>query len=78
MLKTAREQLGTYRQAVLKHAFEGKLTAHWRSENKDNLETREQLLARVKRRAARYDQQLREWKTAVKMWEENGKEAKEA
>ncbi len=32
-LKTAREQLKVYRQAVLKHAFEGKLTAQWRQEN---------------------------------------------
>ena len=38
-LKTAREQLKVYRQAVLKHAFEGKLTAQWREENKDKLET---------------------------------------
>lgn len=29
-LKTARAQLIVYRQAVLKHAFEGKLTADWR------------------------------------------------
>jgi len=32
-LKTAREQLKVYRQAVLKHAFEGKLTAQWREDN---------------------------------------------
>ncbi len=32
-LKTARKQLKVYRQAVLKHAFEGKLTAQWREEN---------------------------------------------
>lgn len=32
-LKTAREQLKVYRQAVLKHAFEGKLTAQWREKN---------------------------------------------
>jgi len=32
-LKTAREQLKVYRQAVLKHAFEGKLSAKWREEN---------------------------------------------
>lgn len=31
-LKTAREQLQVYRQAVLKHAFEGKLTAAWRED----------------------------------------------
>ena len=76
-LKTARAQLATYRQAVLKHAFEGKLTAQWRSENKDKLETREQLLARIKQeRASRYELQLQEWKTAVKMWEESGEPSK--
>ena len=32
-LKAAQAQLKVYRQAVLKHAFEGKLTAHWREEN---------------------------------------------
>jgi type I restriction enzyme S subunit len=37
-LKTAREQLKVYRQAVLKHAFEGKLTAQWREENKDDVQ----------------------------------------
>ena len=31
-LKTARAQLKVYRQALLKHAFEGKLTAQWRAE----------------------------------------------
>ena len=30
-LTTAREQLSAYRQSVLKHVFEGKLTADWRS-----------------------------------------------
>ena len=37
-LKTARAQLDLYRQAILKHTFEGKLTAKWREENKDKLE----------------------------------------
>ena len=68
-LKTARAKLNVYRQAVLKHAFEGKLTAQWREENKDKLETPEQLLARIKQeREARYGQQLQEWK-AAKEWE---------
>ena len=59
---------------MLKHAFEGKLTAQWREENKDKLETPEQLLARIKQeREARYEQQLKEWKAAVKEWEEGGK-----
>lgn len=46
-LKIAREQLKVYRQAVLKYAFEGKLTAHWREQNKDKLETAYQLLDQI-------------------------------
>ena len=73
-LKAARAKLNIYRQAVLKHAFEGKLTAQWREENKDKLETPERLLARIKQqREARYEQRLQEWKAAVKRWEEGGK-----
>ena len=73
-LKTAREQLKVYRQAVLKHAFEGKLTAQWRKENKNKLEKPVQLLTRIKQeREARYERQLQEWKAAVKGWEEGGK-----
>lgn len=76
-LKTAREQLKVYRQAVLKHAFEGKLTAKWREENADKLETAEQLLARIqKERNARYQQQSKAWNAAVKEWEKKGKEGK--
>lgn len=76
-LKTAREQLKVYRQAVLKHAFEGKLTAQWREDNKDKLESPEQLLVRIQReRDARYQQQLEDWKVAVKVWEANSKEGK--
>ena len=76
-LKTARAQLNVYRQAVLKHAFEGKLTAQWREANKDKLEKPEQLLARIKQeREARYEQQLQEWKAAVKAWEEGSKSGK--
>ena len=76
-LKMARAKLKIYRQAVLKHAFEGKLTAQWREGNKDKLETPEQLLARIKReREARYEQQLKEWKAAVKKWEEDAKSGK--
>jgi len=76
-LKTAREQLKVYRQAVLKHAFEGKLTEQWRKDNADKLESPEQLLARIQQeRETRYQQQLEDWKTAVKAWEANGKEGK--
>ena len=76
-LKTAREQLKVYHQALLKHAFEGKLTAQWREQNRDKLETPEQLLARIKQeRQARYQQQLKDWQAAVNVWEKNGKEGK--
>ena len=76
-LKNARAQLNVYRLAVLKHAFEGKLTTQWREENKDKLKTPEQLLDRIKKeREARYDQQLQEWKATVKEWEESGKRGK--
>ena len=64
-LKTARRQLEVYRQSVLKHAFEGKLTAQWREENKDKLETPDRLLARIKQeRRASYEVRLEEWSTA--------------
>ena len=76
-LKAARAKLNVYRQAVLKHAFEGKLTAQWREENKDKLETPEQLLARIKQeREARHEQQFQKWKAAVKEWEAEGKPGK--
>ena len=69
-LKTARRQLEVYRQSVLKHAFEGKLTAQWREENKDKLEKPQELLARVKRERVAYsERQFQEWRSAVKKWE---------
>ncbi len=72
--KTAREQLKVYRQALLKHAFEGKLTAAWREENKDKLETAEVLLKRIQaERSERYRQQVKAWEKAVKEWEKSGK-----
>ena len=76
-LKTAREQLKVYRQALLKHAFEGKLTEQWRKDNADKLETADQLLERIKQeREARYQQQLKAWKAAVKQWEAAGQKGK--
>src|SRR5690606_11599897 len=76
-LKTAREQLKIYRQAILKHAFEGKLTEQWRKDNADKLETPQQLLTRIQtERESRYQQQLNDWKQAVKDWEAKGKEGK--
>ncbi|NMG46023.1 hypothetical protein GPA22_20090 [Aromatoleum toluvorans] len=66
-LKTAQAQLKVYRQALLKHAFEGKLTAQWRTDNPDQLETADALLKRIQQeRAERYRQQLADWEARGK------------
>ena len=76
-LNTAQEQLKLYRQALLKHAFEGKLTEQWRKDNADKLETAEELLARIKQeRENRYQQQLEDWEKAVELWEAEEKDGK--
>lgn len=63
-LKTAQAQLKVYRQALLKHAFEGKLTAEWRAQNADKLESASALQQRIQHaREQRYQQQLAEWQT---------------
>lgn len=73
-LRTAQQQLKVYRQALLKHAFEGKLTADWRAQNPEKLESADALLTRIQQeREARYQQQLQDWQTAQKDWEANGK-----
>ena len=75
--KSAREQLTVYRQAVLKHAFEGRLTEEWRKKHAGELESAETLLEKIKaEREHRYRQQLDDWKQAVKAWEVGGKEGK--
>jgi type I restriction enzyme S subunit len=66
-LKIAQAQLKVYRQALLKHAFEGKLTAQWRADNQDKLETADALLKRIQQeRAQRYQQQLADWEASGK------------
>lgn len=73
-LRTAQQQLKVYRQALLKQAFEGKLTADWRAQNPDKLESTVALLARIQqKREARYQQQLQEWRKAQQTWEASGK-----
>jgi type I restriction enzyme S subunit len=67
-LKKAREQLKTYRQTVLKHAFEGKLTREWREQRiqaGNPPVSAEKLLARVKKeRKTQYQKQLDAWQNA--------------
>lgn len=47
-LKKAQEQLKRYRQAVLKAAFEGRLTQEWREEHKGEIEPAKVLLEKFK------------------------------
>ena len=76
-LKTAKAQLQIYRQALLKHAFEGKLTAQWRADNQGKVVPAAELLRSIEQaREERYQQQLTDWQTAVEKWEFNGKEGK--
>jgi len=75
-LEKAKEQLKVYRQAVLKKAFEGELTKEWR-EMQTDLPSSVELLQQIKReRENYYNQQIAEWETKVKEWEQYGKEGK--
>lgn len=78
-LTLAKRQLEQYRQSLLKHAFEGKLTAKWREDYAEkhgkSLPNADELLEQIQ--AARqnyYHQQIADWEQAVKDWEEQGKE----
>lgn len=64
-LRVARRQLGVYRQSLLKQAFEGHLTAKWRTQNPAKLESPAQLLARIQSaRQTRYEEQLKKWENS--------------
>jgi type I restriction enzyme, S subunit len=68
-LTTAREQLKSYLQALLKHAFEGKLTADWRDENPEKLESTAALISRLRaEREGRYAEAYQNWQQAVAEW----------
>ena len=80
-LSKAKIQLERYRQSLLKHAFEGKLTAQWRAEfeskNGKPLPTADELIEQIQTaRQAHYDKQIKDWELAVKAWENNGKNGK--
>lgn len=76
-LQTARDQLNVYRQAVLMHAFEGKLTETWREGKKDELQTADDLRNGIElNRQKRYERQLEDWKTAIEKWEQSGRQGK--
>ncbi len=76
-LGKAREQLKTYRQAVLKYAFEGKLTEKWRAGQKEAgipPEPAEKLLEQIKsERENHYQKQLEDWENACEQAKSDGK-----
>ncbi len=76
-LKKAREQLKTYRQAVLKYAFEGKLTEEWRTRRKEAgnpPEPTKKLMEQIKKeRENYYQKQFEDWKKACEKAKSNGK-----
>ena len=75
-LKKAQKQLKTYRQAVLKDAFEGKLTKEWRK-HQNNLPTPEELFQQIKtERIAHRQRELAEWEKEVEQWEKDGEKGK--
>ena len=78
-LTLAKRQLEQYRQSLLKHAFEGKLTAKWREDYAEkhgkSLPNANELLEQIQTvRKDYYDQQMADWEQAVKSWEDQGKE----
>lgn len=76
-LNKAKKQLAVYRQALLKQAFEGKLTEKWRANNPDKLDSSEELVFKIKQeREERHQHKLVEWKSDVEAWEQSDKEGK--
>ena len=81
-LKQVQAQLKRYRQAVLNAAVEGRLTADWREQHKDELEPAHKLLERIlKERCEKWDaDQLAKYetqgKTPLKNWREKYKDPK--
>lgn len=72
-LRTAREQLIIYRQALLKAAFEGKLTEDWRERNPQQFVTAEQLQDRIiSEREIAFSSDIEVWKQVLDEWSKAG------
>jgi type I restriction enzyme S subunit len=76
-LTTAREQLKVYRQAVLKHAFEGNLTANWRTENKTKLSSTVSQQGELEiARKKYYAKAVADWEQTLTEWQDGGSRGK--
>jgi|WetSurMetagenome_2_1015567.scaffolds.fasta_scaffold44307_2 type I restriction enzyme, S subunit len=66
-LQKAKQQLEIYKHALLKSAFEGRLTKNWRSDY--NPPSVKNLLNQIdEERQSQYEQELIEWKDKVSKW----------
>lgn len=76
-LNQARTHLSIYRQSILKQAFEGKLTAKWRRDHPEKIESPKKLINLIRlERETRYQFTLQAWQTAIKDWDARGKDGK--
>ena len=72
-LQDTKRAIGLYRQSLLKSAFEGRLTAQWRAENADKLESRDECYSRAEReRNEWYRVAEDEWTHEVDVWRSAG------
>ena len=78
-LRAAKNAITLYRQSLLKSAFEGRLTADWRAQNPDKLDSPDALLDRIREeRESRYQAALNEWEQADAEWRKGGKKGRKA
>ena len=76
-LHAAKNNIELYGQSLLRSAFEGRLTADWRAQNPDKLESPDVLLARIrKERERRYRAAIDEWERSVAEWRKGGKKGR--
>ncbi|MEA3642652.1 MAG: hypothetical protein VBE63_22320, partial [Lamprobacter sp.] len=74
-LETARKQLQVYRQALLKQALEGRLTADWREAHATGEETQDQLNQAIQgARASVLQRRMEQWQTTVNRMEQEKSE----
>ena len=69
-LRAATSTLELYRKSLLKSAFEGRLTADWRTRNPEMLESCEELITCAKHEKSKWHRvALEEWVQAVEDWQ---------
>ena len=76
-LRTAHSMVALYRQSLLKSAFEGRLTADWRTKNADKLESPDALMDYIrKERQDAYKIALDDHQQVVAEWRTAGEQGK--